>query len=115
MIIIVCLFFFVGCFRIVNPGSGVKRGYIVRLEHTGVFCKTIQGELIRGSMTDGSGSFGGSLYFTIEDDHNLELANRAVNKNIEVKIYYQNEFFSSIFRSELSVPNFVTHIELLDK
>lgn len=104
-----CLLF---CSCSINtPGTGCKRGVIVRLEETGIICKTLQGEIIRGGMSDGTGSFGKSLYFTIEDNRNRELAQLAFQEQFEVIIYYENDLICSIFRSDNSRPNFVTHIE----
>ena len=57
-----------GC---IDTGSGEKIGSIVKLAQEGVWCKTWEGEIIRGGLSNGSGVNGQSFRFTIEDNPEL--------------------------------------------
>jgi hypothetical protein len=94
-----------------SPGEGTKVGRIVKLEKVGLLSKTWEGELIRGGLSDGSGSMGGTFYFTIEDDDNVARALNALYNQTEVSLFYKSELFSSFFRSEKTQPHFVVCIQ----
>ena len=79
---------------------GEKVGTIVKSTRNGVIFRTQEAELIRGSMTDGSGAFGKPFDFTIENDKLLEAVNFAMSHNKEVKIMYHRELFTWFFRCE---------------
>ncbi len=97
-----------------NPSDGQKIGRIVKLADEGLFCKTCEGELIRGGIVDGSGSMGTSFKFTIEDDDELrEIAREAFENQFEVIMTYEVEFMSAMWRSECSTPHFVKWIDIV--
>lgn len=93
-----------------NPSNGQKIGSIVKLAHEGLFYKTWEGELIRGGMNDGSGSFGNIFHFVIENQNLVNKALFAMENNKEIILIYHCEAFSSLARSERDGPNFVDDI-----
>jgi hypothetical protein len=100
-----------GCEIRTDPGTLTKIGKIVRVSKQGLIYKTWEGDLIRGGLTDGSGSFGASTHFTIESD---VLANECIfcmENNIEVILYLEAEFISAIWRSESAQPYFLKSIK----
>ena len=99
-----------GCYIHTDPGEGKKIGRIVKFSKQGMLCKTWEGELIRGGLNDGSGSFGSSFHFTVEDSHMASIALDAFENQYEVIIDYRREFISSITRSESSNAYFVENI-----
>ncbi len=109
-LIFVCLFALAGCHVNTDPGTGKKIGRIVKFSKQGIFCKTWEGELIRGGLSDGSGSFGGSLHFTVEDASMAQIALDAFEKQYDVIIDYRKEFIHSITRSEHMDAYFVEKI-----
>lgn len=98
-----------------TPSEGAKIGRIVKLANEGIFSKTYEGELIRGGITDGSGSFGNSFHFTIEDPQLINIAKDAMEKQHEVVMYYHVEGISSTFRSANMEPHFVIDIQKSSK
>jgi len=103
------------CCHTSTPSQGKKIGHIVKLAKEGVFFKTWEGELIRGGLTDGSGSFGTSFHFVIESDSLAESALNAMENNEEVILYYHCEMISSLSRSEKESPHFVDKICIVHK
>lgn len=103
-----------GC-HVSSPAKGQKVGHIVKLAKEGMIFDTWEGELIRGGLTDGSGSFGNSFHFVIEDERLVDVALSVMEANQEVIIYYHCELFSSFARSEHSEPHFVDRIEIINK
>lgn len=114
VIVLSSLFVFFGCHVNSNPGRGKKIGKIVKLSKEGVFSKTWEGELIRGGLTDGSGTLGTSFEFTIEDEKLVSVAFKAFENQSEVILTYRKEYFTSLSRSECSSPSFVERIEIKD-
>lgn len=108
--LILVLLILTGCHIQTNPGSGMKVGKIVKLSKEGLFSKTWEGELIRGGLNDGSGSFGNSFHFTIEEDSLAHKAMEYMDADCEVTIYYEREFITALYRSEESSPAFVKQI-----
>lgn len=103
------VFVSVGC-AINSPEDGQKIGRIVKLSNSGFVNTTLEGELIRGGFSDGSGSMGGSFHFTIEHMRLKEIAYDALEKQYEVIIFYECPGICSFFRSEHGRSNFVTKI-----
>jgi len=99
--------------NISNPSNGHKIGRIVKLADEGVWCKTCEGELIRGGLVDGSGSMGSSFKFTIESRALREIALQAFETQAEVILTYEVELCSACWRSECSTPHFVKAIEIV--
>lgn len=97
-----------GCW---DMGGGEKIGSITRLQRTGVFCKTWEGEIIRGGLNSGSGVVGAAFHFTVEDDGLAQQVQKAMEAMQEVKITYKKEGLS-FCRSD-SENYFLTKIESL--
>ena len=96
-----------------RPSRGKKIGRIVKLAREGVFCETMEGELIRGGIVDGSGSMGTSFKFTIEDSETKIIAYEAFENQQEVIVYYECELITGCWRSECTTPHFVKDIEII--
>lgn len=109
LLVIVSATLLVGC-AINSPQDGQKIGRIVKLSKSGFVYTTLEGELIRGGFSDGSGSMGGSFHFTIEYTRLKEIAYDALEKQYEVIIFYECPGICSFFRSEHGRSNFVTKI-----
>lgn len=98
-----------GCW---DMGGGEKIGSVTRLQRTGAFCKTWEGEIIRGGLNSGSGVVGNAFHFTIEDDALAQQVQRAMEAQQEVKITYKKEAIT-LCRSD-SDSYFLTKIEPLN-
>lgn len=98
-----------GCW---DMGGGEKIGSITRLQRTGAFCKTWEGEIIRGGLNSGSGVVGNAFHFTVEDDALALQVQKAMEAQQEVKISYREEM-NSFCRSD-SHNYFLTKIEPLN-
>ncbi len=95
------------------PQYGQKIGRIVNLSDAGLFWTTLEGELIRGGLVDGTGSMGASFRFTIEDQNLKAIAYKAFSSQSEVKITYQSELITGLWRSSCYHPHFVKNIEII--
>src|SRR4051812_47921698 len=73
-----------GCFQ---DSTGEKVGGITRLSHDGFmpFCKTWEGEIIRGGLSNGSGVFGAPFHFTVQGDELVQKVKQALESQKEVK------------------------------
>ena len=100
-----------GCGGNTSPGTGEKIGQIVKLSKQGIFCKTYEGQLIRGGLTDGSGAFGVAPFdFTVENEEMARKVEEYMRKQTEVIIKYSMEGIYSACRSESS-GHFLLSIE----
>jgi len=82
-----------GC---IQDSTGEKVGGITRLSHEGwiPLCKTWEGELIRGGLSNGSGVIGGAPFrFTVPSDDLMQQVKQALEAQKEVKIHYHHEMF----------------------
>lgn len=79
-----------GCW---DKGGGEKIGSITRLQRTGLFCKTWEGEIIRGGLNSGSGVIGYAFHFTVENEALAQQVQKAMEAQQEVKISYNEEAF----------------------
>lgn len=93
--------------------QGTKVGQVVKVnEASGLMCKTVEVEIIRGGFNAGSGAMGGSLHFTIEDDKELvDLVKKAMLDGSEVEVNYRQEF-ATFCRSD-SNGTFGTNVKLV--
>lgn len=93
---------------------GSKIGQVVKVnEASGLFCKTVEVEIIRGGFNSGSGAQGGSLHFTIENNKNdLELVKKAMLDGSEIEVNYRQEF-ATFCRSD-SQNNFADSIKIVN-
>lgn len=87
----------IGCILLSGCGEvarGSKIGQVVKVnEASGVFCKTVEVEIIRGGFNSGTGAMGGSLHFTIENNpKNVELVKKAMLDGSEVEVNFRTEF-----------------------
>jgi len=87
-----------GCWEI---AKGQKVGQIVEVSHQGFFIKTWECKIIRGGLDDGSGSFGQSMWLTIEDDHLVEKAKTFMKKKTNIVLDYHQEALA-LSRSSLA-------------
>lgn len=91
---------FSACRLNTNPGTGEKIGQVIRLNHSGFLCKTWEAQLLRGGMTDGSGSIGGAPFdFTIEDEKVAAQVQEYMANQTEVVIKYRMETIFAFCRS----------------
>ena len=103
-----------GC-NLHHPGKGQKIGQIVKLSYGGVINDTWEGQLIRGGLTDGSGTVGLAPFnFTIEDQKLIPIVEGYMSNQTEVVISYRTEGVYSMFRSD-SDGNFLISIEPVTK
>ena len=108
-------FFISGCGINGNPGTGEKIGSVVRVSQQGVIVKTWEGQLIRGGMSGGNGSFGTVPFdFTIENEEMAKKTQEYMENQTEVLIKYRTEFMYSLTRSD-SGGDFLTSIEPVKK
>jgi hypothetical protein len=107
-VILLTSFLLSGCW---DKGSGEKIGQITRLQRTGFFCQTWEGEIIRGGLNTGSGVVGQAFHFTVEDDALASQVQKAMDSFQEVKITYRAEAIS-FCRSD-SNSHFLTKIEAI--
>ena len=79
----------------ITKSSGEKVGVITKVSHEGMvpFCKTYEAEIVRGGLTNGSGTIGGAFHFTINDKELLDKITSAMENQQEVKIYYHEEVY----------------------
>ena len=102
---------FSGCY---NIGQGEKIGQVVKInEASGILCKTIEVEIIRGGFSNGSGTNGQALYFTIENNpDSLDIVKKAMENGSEIKVQYHQEL-ATICRSD-SRSTFGDKIEVIN-
>ena len=76
--------------------QGSKVGQVVKVnESSGLFCKSVEVEIIRGGFNAGSGAMGGSLHFTIENNPKMvEMVKKAMIDGSEVEVSYRQELVS---------------------
>ena len=109
VVVVTCLTPGCGC-NVHHPGTGEKIGQIVKLSNGGIFKDTWEGQIIRGGMSSGSGSFGTTPFdFTVENAALVPEIQGYMSNQIEVVIKYRTEFCYSLFRSD-SYGHFLTEI-----
>lgn len=115
IVLVLAVFISVGCNVNLSPGTGEKIGQVVKLSQQGLFCKTWEGQLIRGGMSGGSGAFGTVPFdFTIENDEMAKKTQEFMQNQTEVVIKYRMEGLYAWCRSE-SWGHFLTSIESAKK
>lgn len=92
-------------------GTLEKVGTIVRLQQHEFFCKTWEGQIIRGGFNAASGVMGAPYDFTIEDESLVQKVKDVMESQTEVKIRTHKEM-NSFCRSD-SESHFLTSIEPL--
>ena len=111
IVLVLVVFISVGCLINPSPGTGEKIGQVVKISKQGLFCKTWEGQLIRGGMSGGSGAFGTVPFdFTIESDRMADEAQKFMQNQTEVVIEYRMEGIYASCRSDSS-GHFLTSIE----
>lgn len=90
----------VGCGMQPQPGTGEKIGQIVRIERTGIFCQTWEAQIIRGGLSQGSGTMGAAFGFTVNTPELAEAVTRAMRDQSEVLIRYRSSTFYSLCSSD---------------
>lgn len=100
MLILLTLF---GCGLNGDRGTGEKIGQIVKLSKQGVIVSTWEGQLIRGGMNGGSGSFGTVPFdFTVDDEAMVPKLREYMEKQTEIVIHYRTEGVYAAWRSDSS-------------
>jgi hypothetical protein len=108
-LISLCIVFLSGCWE---TSRGQKIGMIIKLADEGILIKTHEGQMIRGGMSNGSGSFGVHPFdFTMESIDSYNTAIYAMDHQKEVRITYHTELMT-LFRCE-SNNVFVDKIEII--
>jgi hypothetical protein len=82
-----------GCLK---DSTGEKAGSVTRLSEDGwiPLCKTWEGEIIRGGLSNGSGVLGGAAFhFTVEGNDLIQQVKQSLESQKEVKIHYHHEKF----------------------
>lgn len=96
-----------------HPGTGQKIGQVVKLGEEGFLKVTCEGQLIRGGLIGGSGTFGTQPFdFTVESHAVAQVVAQCLSNQTEVLISYRVEGIYSAFRSG-SQGHFLTSIEPL--
>jgi len=84
-----------------TPGTGQKVGQIVKVSKEGFLFKTYEAQLIRGGLTDGSGTVGTVPFdFTIRDKNLVKKAEQYMESQMEVIIVYKVSYLYLITNSE---------------
>lgn len=97
--ILLCLIslFLTGCWE---TEKGEKVGTIVKFAKEGIIFGTWEAELIKGGMNEGSGAFGKSFHFTVENSELISRLNYALTNQKEVRITYHKEWLAAFWRCE---------------
>lgn len=90
----------VGCGMHPQPGTGEKIGQIVRIERTGIFCQTWEAQIIRGGLSQGSGTMGAAFGFTVNSAALADAVTKAMRDQSEVLIRYRSRTFYSLCSSD---------------
>lgn len=100
-----------GCGVNTSPGEGEKIGQIVRLTKVGIARSTWEAQLLRGGMSNGSGTVGVTPFlFTIENESDVLRVQEYMRNQTEVLVRYRTEGVYSAFRTK-SGGDFMTSIE----
>lgn len=97
-----------------SSGTGTKIGSVVKLQQVGFWCKTWEGESIRGGYSGGSGVVGGVFDFTVEDQNVLTQVKDAMEAQQEIELTYRKEGFS-FCRSENEGNYFATGVRVMNR
>lgn len=87
----------VGCWE---TERGEKIGTIVKFSKEGFLIGTYEAELIKGGMSEGTGAFGKSFHFTVENRDLIEKVNELIKNQNEVRIKYHKEWFAMPWRCQ---------------
>lgn len=82
-----------------KPTSGAVTGQVVKIAHEGIVSKTYEIELVRGGLTDGSGTMGRSYSFTVNNDEILKGLTEAMEKKQTVVVHYKGTLFFAPWNS----------------
>lgn len=102
-----------------NPVEGKKVGIVTSLSKEGLFCKTWEGTLVRGGVSNGSGTIGGQTRFNVApgalgEDMVRELT-RAMEEGTEVEVVFHRDFIASACTREHEEDVTVTSVRVLEK
>lgn len=90
--------------------KGEKIGTIIKLEQSGLFCKTWEATMIRGGFIDGSGVAGTTVsMFTIEREEMVPTVKRLMEQQKPVRAVFRREV-ATFCRSD-SADTFLLAIE----
>ncbi len=111
-IFIISIFVFLCSCKTVSQGD--KIGVIVKCANEGFIFTTYECEIIRGGMTNASGTIGQSFHFTVEDKSLIPLFEKALNTQAEIKLSYHKEFVTFLWRTETHDNSFADKIEFMN-
>jgi hypothetical protein len=80
--------------------EGEKVGNIVKISREGAFVSTWEVTLIRGGMNDGSGAFGASSQYTVENDKLAFKLQQLMGEKKQVTIKFHKEAFWHPWRTD---------------
>lgn len=98
-----------GCW---DTGTGEKIGGVVKMAKQGVFCKTWEGQLIRGGFNAGTGAQGTAFDFTVEDDQMAQDLIFVMESRQEIQLKYRSEL-GTWCRSDTPGNHFVVSYTVL--
>ena len=109
---IVSAFALAGCKEI---GTGEKIGTVTNVSpNTGLWCPTMEVEIIRGGMSGGTGVVGAAFHGTVETNPEIfAFLLKAMEERREVKVKWRREFMT-FCRSENKDDYFITSAEYAD-
>jgi hypothetical protein len=96
-----------------DKSDGSKIGIIVHFTKHGYFCKTWEGEIIKGGFGNGSGVIGSAMGFTVENEALVPQIQKAMDTQQEVILHYHEELVT-FCRSD-NKDKFVTSVEVAGK
>lgn len=99
-----------GCWE---TSKGTKVGIIVKCASEGILSKTYECELVRGGVSDGSGTLGKSFHFTAEHSEMFSVLDDALNNQRQVRIKYHTELMAAPWRTETENAAFVDAVEVV--
>jgi hypothetical protein len=103
----------IGSFFVFGSYSeGFRAGRLMKLSKKGYIFKTYEGQLDIGGLQSNATKVGGASTvweFSVKDDKVIEDMNKAVDDNAEVKLYYEEKYYTFWFWGDTKY--FVTKVE----
>lgn len=112
LIAAMCVLSLAGCLQ---TATGEKVGVIMKIVQNSTlgFCKTWEGEIVRGGYNVGAGATGASFDFTIEDPALVPKLQDAMDHGYQVKLHYEHEALT--FCRSNAGGDFLTSFEIVNK
>lgn len=99
-----------------NPTSGQKVGHVVKIAREGVFNRTWECQIVRGSMGPQGGAFGVAPFnFTATHPEDVATLKRAMLHNCEIQLDYEMPLITPSWTAEFHVSEgFATRVAILN-